>query len=348
MQNRELLKTKLETPFSANEVLATAAVGALTFPSILGAAQVLVFKPLRVSCGVGRLSSVYGGAAVCVAGCIASLAAVKTCSLVQEHWRTAGHHDSELIGGRTVSFSVPEALISMVSSAVVFRALGGRFSSVLPSNLVKAGAFAREWIPAKTHQLATDYEKSLIQLIGMKYGCHTCGRRVTKFIADHQPPTKLFVSGTNKSPYQRFYPHCQKCSSLQGVTVNSGATLHSKSIRVHPLSLRLYHLFLPIPLGICYWKSSNCVIITQSEVVAKAVEVCKKDISTQTTPVSSVSKSPLRSILGEPNLLDLVTDFPLLIIWRKVVGFLESFRNPGDAFHVTLWVFSIVAAFGTI
>ena len=347
MQNRELLKTKLETPFSANEVLATAAVGALTFPSILGAVQVLVFRPLRVSCGVGRLSSVYGGATVCMAGCIASLAAVKTCSLVQEHWRTAGYHDSELLGSRTVSFSVAEALISMVSSAVVFRALGGRFSSVLPSNLVKAGAFAREWIPAKTHQLATDYEKSLIQLIGMKHGCHSCGRHATKFMADHQPPTKLFVSGINKSPYQRFYPHCQKCSSLQGAVVNSGATLHSKAIRVHPLSLRLYHLFLPLPLGICYWKSTNAVIITQNEIVEEAVRVCK-DVSTQTTPVSSGSQSPLRSILGEPDLLDLVTNFPLLIIWRKVVGFLESFRNPGDAFHITLWVFSIVAAFGTI
>ena len=340
----ELLKTKLETPFSTKEVLATAAVGALAFPSVLGAAQVMVFKPLRIVCTGGRLSSVYGGASVCVAGCIASLAAVKTCFFIQERGRLSGQ-DCEVPRERTISLSFPELLVSTFSSAVVFRALGGRFSSVLPSNLMKAGAFARDWIPAKTPQFATDYEKSLIQSIGKKYGCHSCGKRyVSKFIADHQPPTKLFASGMDRFPYQKFYPQCLKCSTLQGPAVNNGA-LRSKAIRTHALGLRIYHLFFPITLGISYWKSSRA---TQGDASTREVletkEVCK-DTSTQTTKLSPSGKSTIRNI---SDFSELVTNFPLLIIWRRIVDFLESFHNPGDAFHVTLWVFTIVAAFGTI
>ena len=343
-----MLKTKLETPFSTKEVLASAAVGALAFPSVLGASQVVVFKPLRIFCAGGHLSSVYGGASVFIAGWIASLAAVKTCLFMQEQGRLA-RKDVEVPREKTISLSVPELLISTVSSAVVFRALGGRFSSVLPSNLMKAGAFARDWIPAKTPQLATDFEKYLIQSIGKKYGCHSCGKRyVSKFIADHQPPSKLFTSGMARAPYQKFYPQCQKCSTLQGAVVNNGVTLNSKAIRSHPLGLRLYHLFLPLPLGISYWKSSSA---TQGDALTgAAVEVKEvyKETSTQTTKLTPSGKSTFRNMLVDSDFSELVTDFPLLIIWRRIIDFLESFRNPGDAFHVTLWVFTIVAAFGTI
>lgn len=319
-------------------------IGAVAFPSILGLAQTALFKPLRITCGSGWVSSVFGGASVCMAGCVASLAAIKMCSLVQK-WDVgggSGMHRS-LPREHIVLFSTPELVLSTVSGLVLFRALGGRFYSILPSSMTKPGAFAREWIPARGPQRATSLEKDILQMIGRKHGCHTCGKRKTsQFVADHQPPSKIVNSNNNNASeliLQRFYPQCSKCSGIQGGVVGSCKS-NAKSVRTHAFSLRLYHLFLPVPIGITFLKSQQIFPQVRKE---------HSDTSTQTdiepeSPSPSLDSAKTSVILTDSNLVN----FPLLVIWRRIVGFLDSFANPGDAFHVTLWMFAIVAAIGTI
>lgn len=79
---------------------------------------------------------------------------------------------------------------------------------------LKPGKYARRLIPARsTSSRLNKKERRVLNKIGNKYGCHTCGRRHpgTKsgnWIADHQPVSKL----RKKGQQQRLYPYCQTCS----------------------------------------------------------------------------------------------------------------------------------------
>lgn len=365
-----MLTTELHSSLASKEVLGSAAVGAVTFPTVLAFAQTAVFKPLKITVGSKLIAPVFGGISVSFAGFAASLSAIKACSLIQGSVgdRTNGEADS-----RTILLSAPELIISTVSSAVIFRALGGRFSSVLPSHLFHPGAFARERIPAfRGFQFATTGEKNIIRDYGRRYGCHTCGRkRVSGFASDHQPPSHLLrqsnsSNGGNNGGLIRqfFYPQCFDCSSLQGGILNNGNL--SKAIITHPFSLRLYHAFLPVPFLVAYLKSrlqegtmsSPAKRTTSSGDRLKDVKSTsvvsqdKADKGTQTDKgsavVASSSKSTLRTLIQDSDISELVSNFPLLIVWMRAVQFLDSFKNPGDAFHIMLWAFVIVAAWGTV
>ena len=79
---------------------------------------------------------------------------------------------------------------------------GGFFRTTFPSSSIARGALAnsrnmffrsiKSSGPATTHR-----ERTIIQSLGKKYGCHQCGSRQfrpfnpTFFIADHIPPTKM-------------------------------------------------------------------------------------------------------------------------------------------------------------
>lgn len=348
------MSLSVPTPLSTNELLVCSVSGALTFPAILGLGQLVVFKPLRLTCS-SPLASVCGGASVLVAGCLASVAAVQTASLLH-HWKPSELSQSPV---HHTTIGPPEILASTVASAFVFRALGGRFSSVLPSHLLKPGAFAREWIPARS-SLASERERHIIQQLGRSHGCHSCGKRsVKQFNADHQPPNKINnsenVSSGSNGVLQRLYPQCKNCSGLQGSLISRNSK--AQAVRAHPLSLRAYHLFLPIPFAVAYLKSGVVQpgVEPLRETAAPVVEV--KEQGTQvvqeerdTQQPESVwrkgATAPLRSIFGDSDLSSLIRNFPLLIIWNRVVCFLDSFPNAGDAFHITLWAFAIIAALG--
>jgi|GEM_PF-403246 len=67
----------------------------------------------------------------------------------------------------------------------------------------------------------TQAERNEINQIGRDTGCHTCGTtepgtQSDNFIPDHQPPNAL---NTTNGP-QELYPHCKKCSSVQGGQVS--------------------------------------------------------------------------------------------------------------------------------
>lgn len=346
--------------YPAKEVVGSAVVGAVTFPAILAAAQTAIFKPLRLTYSQGnKATSLYGGLSVCAAGFVASLATAKTFSLIHTTFSLPENNSKQ----STLSITGVDVLVSAVSSAVIFRALGGRFSAVLPSHLLRPGAFAKEWLPAiKGPRYATDKEKEVIQTFGKRYGCHSCGKkRGTSFVCDHQPPTKCLLqneTNSNLSLLQRFYPQCNRCSLLQGGLLNSnGANGTSlKFIRTHPFRLRLYHTFLPIPLAIAYLRGNTVdtkkVEDTKVEVqnasqeseATKMKNTSEKGVQVVSTPSS---KRTLHTLIHESDIDELVSNFPLLIVWNKLVGFLDSFRNPGDAFHVTLWAFVAIAAWGT-
>lgn len=86
-----------------------------------------------------------------------------------------------------------------------------------PSTL-EPGPFAGDSIPARGPERDfTPDERSKVNEIGSKTGCHTCGTtdpgtKSKNFVLDHQPANKLNPSGGS----QRLYPHCLSCSKRQG------------------------------------------------------------------------------------------------------------------------------------
>jgi hypothetical protein len=135
-----------------------------------------------------------------------------------------------------------------------FKLLGGRFWAISPSSYTHLGSFARWSIPCKD-AYATANQRVLIEQMGRRWGCHTCGSRMLmpnkslanksfRFVGDHMPP-KSVAEQMNKSLWRRlgilpqvqfrFYPQCVSCSQSQG-SILSKATNQLKSAKKGPLS----------------------------------------------------------------------------------------------------------------
>lgn len=90
----------------------------------------------------------------------------------------------------------------------------------------------------------------MIEQMGRKWGCHTCGshmvgpsasKRITRFVGDHMPP-KSVAEQMNKTLLRRlgvlpkvkfrFYPQCVYCSNVQG-TILSKATHQLKAMKMN-------------------------------------------------------------------------------------------------------------------
>lgn len=247
--------------------ISAGAVGCVTFPVSLGVLQRVVFAPLRITSSMRVFAPLFGSGAVFISSSIASLSTITT------YTQLKGTNSS-------IRFSNGDLCVASCIGIVVFKTLGGKFKAVLPSNLLKPGSFAHNWIPARWEQYAAHYERHLMQQIGGKHGCHSCGTRRGKFIADHQPPIKLSSPGE----LLKFYPHCRKCSSLQGnaLCVQSPRI----AVRTH-MSLRLYHLFIPIPLLMIMFKQNQ---FTSNTTVTK--QLAPEQIVTSTSvPVEASNES---------------------------------------------------------
>lgn len=341
----------LTFPSTPEKLLISGGAGAATFPTVLGLAQVVLFKSLRLSSG-SVLASVAGGASVFVAGFAASYVTIQGYALSNDWLPTATIQYS-------VQISNKDLLLSAATGVVVFRALGGKFSKILPSNLLQPGSFAQRAIPVNSALHASDGQKKIIQELGKQYGCHTCGRkRVAQFVADHQPPTKLNQS-SNTASLQWYYPQCRSCSSLQGAALSRGRRV---SVVVHPFSLRTYHIFLPIPLVLAYVKKASGQEIYH---LNQAPSACVHSVPTQTGLVDAVTTSTRSKAKAqekveqssycrngnpsfEAGLSNPLADrFPLLIVWEGLMNFLDSF-HPCGRFHITIWAFTIIAALGSL
>ncbi|EAN34318.1 hypothetical protein TpMuguga_01g01080 [Theileria parva strain Muguga] len=144
-------------------------------------------------------------------------------------------------------------------SLATFLILGGKLHSFTPSELSHPGAFSipKLSLEADGYSYATKSQRNIIQILGRKYGCHTCGliSDSERYIADHQPPSGVikrrlkgkYISFLLRNylipiqlvkPKQHFYPQCNKCSLKQ-----SKAVANNKRVSItHYGRLRSYHL----------------------------------------------------------------------------------------------------------
>eukprot|EP00536_Pseudo-nitzschia_multiseries_P003840 jgi/Psemu1/302204/fgenesh1_kg.61_\ len=121
---------------------------------------------------------------------------------------------------------------------LAFKSLGGRFWAIAPSSYTHLGSFSRWSIPC-TESYANARERIMIEQMGRKWGCHTCGSKMVfstpaksaitgktyRFVGDHMPP-KSVAEHMNNRWYRtmglwprvkfRFYPQCVSCSNTQG------------------------------------------------------------------------------------------------------------------------------------
>ncbi|XP_062520768.1 uncharacterized protein LOC134195708 [Corticium candelabrum] len=222
------------------EVLTASVVGSLAFPVALGLQQRFLYAPLRITSDRRIAGPLLGLGSVFLSGCCASLAAIAT---LKAHRTITKSPNDEKTWLDELPTDWQNLIACGLGSALVFRILTGRYHSVLPSNIAKRGAFARVSIPARRNNAFSPSARERFHKIGKKHGCHTCGRkwRVNKFHRDHQPPTALAREGEK----QVYYPQCAKCSAQQGGVVSQ----RTIQIVTHGTSLRLYHLWMPVPLA---------------------------------------------------------------------------------------------------
>jgi len=139
--------------------------------------------------------------------------------------------------GRKRNFKLPmhEVRVCLVG-LLAFKSLGGRFWAISPSSFTHLGSFARWSIPCK-ESYATPKQRVMIEQMGRKWGCHTCGSKMYlksaksstgktyRFVGDHMPPksvakhmNEMWVRRVGLLPpvQFRFFPQCVSCSNSQG------------------------------------------------------------------------------------------------------------------------------------
>ena len=153
------------------------------------------------------------------------------------------------------SFDKNRALMDVILGVTAFKIVGGSFRTIMPSDLNKVGAIAKESIPAAGMQYATDEKRRELIRMFRRDGCHHCGSRKGMVIGDHMPPNKHVIQRTEamltqivdrmyrnsgfrrtmqtlgirplSDVRQRYFPQCVSCSQKQ-----SSAVRNNKSRRV--------------------------------------------------------------------------------------------------------------------
>lgn len=209
---------------------------------------------LRISCAtpvIGSLAGMVGVGFASVAAGQASLA----CS------RSYASPPKNIDGFMTImekavaSFDVNRAIVDVILGVTAFKMVGGSFRTIMPSDLSKVGAIAKESIPAAGMQYATDEKRRELIRMFRRDGCHHCGSRKGMVIGDHMPPNKHVIQKTEavltqvvdrlyknrgfrktmqafgmkplSDVRQRYFPQCVTCSQKQ-----SAAVRNNKSRRV--------------------------------------------------------------------------------------------------------------------
>ncbi|EFN50931.1 hypothetical protein CHLNCDRAFT_141732 [Chlorella variabilis] len=158
--------------------------------------------------------------------------------------------------------------------------MGGRFRSVMPSDLANVGAIARESLPAPSVEYATEANRVELRRLFTRDGCHHCGTRRGAVIGDHMPPNKQvqqYVHTARRSllnlpfvkqlasamniptapPRQRFYPQCTSCSQKQSAAIrNNKLTLVFHEVLHHGGKSQAWH-FAGAFLGMRHYHGSD-------------------------------------------------------------------------------------------
>ena len=226
----------------AAPLAASLAASASVFAGSLYVSQVM-FVQARLSCALPGIAPVLGASAVAVGSALAGQAGGCLATLRGDGLGTP-EMDLATAGGRrrlfasfrshAASVQADALLLDAVVGMALFRVLGGRFSSVLPSDVRFPGgaAFKAGSLPASGRNYAGDGARAEIHALGRRFGCHSCGSRMSRrYNADHQPPNKYAKLREQrgwatlwmkpKPVVQRFYPQCHSCSNLQGGAVHS-------------------------------------------------------------------------------------------------------------------------------
>jgi len=230
--------------------------GCIAFGTTL-AVSTAAQKVIGVSTGTKIVPSFLGFASVCGASLVSEQAAILTYELktdprkrsfeyVQnkiknqfvETSRNIIESSSQLRGRKKDQFKLPMHEIRVcLLGLLAFKSLGGRFWAISPSSYTHLGSFARWSIPC-TENYADAKQRTMIEQMGRKWGCHTCGSKMYfssaksgitgktyRFAADHMPP-KSVAKHMNDQWFRkigllgkvkfRFYPQCVSCSNTQG------------------------------------------------------------------------------------------------------------------------------------
>lgn len=204
-----------------------------------------VGSALRISCATPIAGPVGGLLGVGFASALAGQAAIKFQKVQAEGLQRALLDPGALMQGVRREDLIADAVLGIAA----FRVMGGKFRSVMPSDVVKVGAIARESMPAAGMQYATDEKRLELLRFFRRDGCHHCGTRKGPVIGDHMPPNKnvqdqmeaqrkRFFGGALKSkpvqrvmtalgipsgpPVQRYYPQCKPCCQKQAAAVRAG------------------------------------------------------------------------------------------------------------------------------
>ena len=208
--------------------LAHAGASAVAYSSSLALVQ-LGGMAMRISCATPIVAPWAGAAGVAAASVVAG----HTSRKVQQWWEK-GTNPFER--GMLEGLRKEDAIVDAVMGMGLFKLLGGSFRSVLPSDLRFPGALAKESLPARGSDYATDIQRAELRLLHQRHGCHHCGSKRGPTIADHMPPNKVVHGGAEGLPKrkflwwtlprkvikQRFYPECGQCSQKQAECVRTG------------------------------------------------------------------------------------------------------------------------------
>jgi len=127
-------------------------------------------------------------------------------------------------------------LSSCLLDLLAFKSLGGRFWALVPSSLVHWVIHTMVYFFSENYTNAS--QRTLIERMGRKWDCLTCGSRmffksskfptankVFRFVGDHMPPKS--VAKHIKSGYEegllpkikfRFYQQCVSCSTFNDLS----------------------------------------------------------------------------------------------------------------------------------
>jgi len=205
-----------------------------------------VGSALRISCATPIAGPLGGLVGVGFASAMAGQATIK-CQRVQSDGLHRGLLDpGVLLRGQLRS---EDLMADAVLGIAFFRVMGGKFRSVMPSDLTKVGAIAKESMPAAGMQYATDEKRRELFRFFKRDGCHHCGTRRGAVVGDHMPPNKHIQEVINANrrrvlgsalkyktvkkamsalglptgqPLQRYYPQCRPCSQRQAAAVRNG------------------------------------------------------------------------------------------------------------------------------
>ena len=268
-------KEKIKNPIKSSHLMSVtsgATVGYLFYVAQIRVSQYLA-KICRIHSGFPVFSSILGGTIFSAAFMQSTSTMVKVTNLIHSKVDSNSETHKPLFNLQYDTL-LGAALVNL---GVYKHGFKQQFRTVLPSHIILPGSFSNKYLPLTSINV-TKYKKQIIQEIGGKYGCHHCGSKPGKYIADHIPCTKYLSEFSNlnrlHSWYRPFFhllfdrdvlstrihpqvlfPQCRPCSSYQAGYVSKNRSF-LKSLRgkdgiiMHKMRFHRYFIFMfPIYLA---------------------------------------------------------------------------------------------------